>query len=499
MSKNKNHTTINNKNIIQICSDIKKPLQKHHKENARFRSNQSPNISINHPSSTPIYNSFPNSTLLEDESRKVRFAQAMRDPRSTQSPYSIFDNGSSTFRREGNTDGYEQNPSPQINQDDYFEDPPIEQQQSFVQASQPQFRSESQNTSFFPRSMSSKHVRIAVSPSEQFTPMISRITHNSSLAGGGGGGGSVSSTGGSMDGGETFRTMGIDDFDDNETFDMPQDLKSLVLPPDSRPLVKVAGSITERFPARVKFHQPPPPPFNLPTRKTGNASIDEIAFDDFGNTDLLPHELENLNMGLRDMNMDDKTAKVERAERLEMKNRDKRSDAESTKIADEIRTTQLKKEQQIARATLAAELTRQQMIRMNFEDVKKKLQALIDTGESKVKKDSKLKDQIKELLKNKNFTEYTGRRNIGSMADAQTILNFLNDGSKKVTQKIAEIEESNKDDKETRKPPGGVANIRTLGTLDDEEGFTTVMSAKKKKRNKASQIPVAGGGASKSK
>ena len=68
-----------------------------------------------------LVNSFPNSTGLED--RRARFIDAMRDPFSTKSPYSIFDNGSNTFAREGNTVGAEQPVQPVINQASYFEQP----------------------------------------------------------------------------------------------------------------------------------------------------------------------------------------------------------------------------------------------------------------------------------------------------------------------------------------------------------------------------------------
>ena len=68
-----------------------------------------------------LVNSFPNSTGLED--RRARFFDAMRDPFSTKSPYSIFDNGSNTFAREGNTVGAEVPVQPVINQASYFEQP----------------------------------------------------------------------------------------------------------------------------------------------------------------------------------------------------------------------------------------------------------------------------------------------------------------------------------------------------------------------------------------
>jgi len=155
---NKNKTIINNKNIIKICGTTRK----HQKQNSKSKSTPSTNINIDNPRiirDTPIYNSFPNSTSLEDESRKIRFLQAMRDPTSTKSPYSIFDNGSNTFQREGNTPGYEEPATQQINPDEYFDEP---QQPQFTQ---PQFRSASiSSQSFIPRTVN-RTVRIQATPS----------------------------------------------------------------------------------------------------------------------------------------------------------------------------------------------------------------------------------------------------------------------------------------------------------------------------------------------
>ena len=54
------------------------------------------------------------------------------DSFSTKSPYSIYDNGSNIFQREGNTSGIEQEIQPQLSQDDYFQEP-----RSFMKPPQP--------------------------------------------------------------------------------------------------------------------------------------------------------------------------------------------------------------------------------------------------------------------------------------------------------------------------------------------------------------------------
>ena len=124
MVHNKNKTIINNKNIIQICGNIKRkraaPTKKQQPSNFN-----SPAQHLYTRENPILYtpNSFPNSTALEDQSRRVRFINAMRDPESTRSPYSIFDNGSNTFEREGNTEGLERPPQPQIRPDEYFSRP----------------------------------------------------------------------------------------------------------------------------------------------------------------------------------------------------------------------------------------------------------------------------------------------------------------------------------------------------------------------------------------
>ena len=95
-------TVINNKNVIQICCD------KQHQNNSNQGSKkQKPSFTKdNEMESQPfnLVNSFPNSSGLGMD-RRARFNQAMQDANSTKSPYSLFDNGSNTFERQGNTEG----------------------------------------------------------------------------------------------------------------------------------------------------------------------------------------------------------------------------------------------------------------------------------------------------------------------------------------------------------------------------------------------------------
>ena len=121
MVHTKNKTIINNKNIIQICGVQSRRAKKKQQQKSSGSYNQ-PAQHL-YTRDTPMYASFPNSTSLSDQAERIRFIQAMRDPQSTKSPYSIFDNGSNTFEREGNTSGVEEQAQPQIRQDDYFSRP----------------------------------------------------------------------------------------------------------------------------------------------------------------------------------------------------------------------------------------------------------------------------------------------------------------------------------------------------------------------------------------
>lgn len=118
--------TNTNNNIIQILLENKK--SKRRKTNNRKEQGQPSKpvnyIKDNEMQTRPLnlVNSMASSSRLEDQAR-VRFMDAMRDPFSTKSPYSIYDNGSNTFARQGETVGAEVPVSSQLRPDDYFEEP----------------------------------------------------------------------------------------------------------------------------------------------------------------------------------------------------------------------------------------------------------------------------------------------------------------------------------------------------------------------------------------
>jgi hypothetical protein len=117
-------TVINNNNVIQICCDKQHQNNSNQGSKKQKRSNF---IKDNEMGSQPfnLVNSFPNASGLGMD-RRERFNQAMQDPNSTKSPYSVFDNGSNTFERQGNTVGAEQPVELTINRDTYFEQPQIQ-------------------------------------------------------------------------------------------------------------------------------------------------------------------------------------------------------------------------------------------------------------------------------------------------------------------------------------------------------------------------------------
>jgi len=116
--------TNTNNNIIQILLENKK-AKRRKKESSKSQSAPTSYMKDNQMQSRPLnlVNSFPSSSRLDDQAGRVRFMDAMRDPFSTKSPYSIYDNGSNTFARQGETVGAEVPVSSQLRPDDYFEEP----------------------------------------------------------------------------------------------------------------------------------------------------------------------------------------------------------------------------------------------------------------------------------------------------------------------------------------------------------------------------------------
>ena len=82
-----------------------------------------------------------------------------------------------------------------------------------------------------------------------------------------------------------------------------------------------------------------------------------------------------------------------------------------------------------------------------------------------MKKDSALKSEILQFLKDPDFKEYTGAKNIRNLSDAQSILKVLNTGSTQVIEEIKQIEDDSKETPIKRDPPQGRANLQTLKSL----------------------------------
>lgn len=397
MKSSKN--VINNKNVIQICCDRPK---RRRKQERRPKSNNDSDIRkyLTKDYTPQFVNSFPNSTQLQQDDRKVRFIQAMRDPFSTKSPYSIFDNGSNTFQREGNTIGAEQPTLPPISQRDYFENP---------------------------RSLASRPTqRFQVGDSFQNSSKFSPIADYSNLINE-----------------EEFGDLeSVADSDADNTWYAPnlQKLRGALdddipvddIPPDER---YVDQSFT-RFSSNQPFSQPAfQTPYRAPQQLT-----DEPIIIDSPQSEALP----------------DEEAKIE-AEMLQAQ-------------AEIDENTRRKQEQQQAYEALAIELKRKKEIRKKFKSVSDKLKELVSSGAKKVEKDSDLKKEVVALLKDQDFKEYSGERNIRNLSGAQKLLNFINQGSDKLLAEIKQIEDDKKESPVKRQGPRSRSNIQTFASAGGAGG-----------------------------
>ena len=399
MKSSKN--VINNKNVIQICCDRPK---RRRKQERRPKSNNDSDIRkyLTKDYTPQFVNSFPNSTQLQQDDRKVRFIQAMRDPFSTKSPYSIFDNGSNTFQREGNTIGAEQPTLPPISQRDYFENP---------------------------RSLASRPTqRFQVGDSFQDSSKFSPIADYSNLINE-----------------EEFGDLeSVADSDADNTWYAPnlQKLRGALdeeeeyddIPPDER---YVDQSFT-RFSSNQPYLQPPPA-FQTPYRGPQQLTDDPIIIDS-PQSEALP----------------DEEAKIE-AEMLQAQ-------------AEIDENTRRKQEQQQAYQALAIELARKKEIRAKFKSVSSKLSELVLTGKKKVEKDSDLKKEVVALLKDPDFKEYSGERNIRNLTDAQKLLDFIKKGSDKLLAEIKQIEDDKKESPVKRQGPRSRSNIQTFASAGGAGG-----------------------------
>ena len=132
--------------------------------------------------------------------------------------------------------------------------------------------------------------------------------------------------------------------------------------------------------------------------------------------------------------------------------------------------TRRKQEQQQAYEALAIELKRKKEIRSKFKSVSSKLKELVKTGAKKVEKDSDLKKEVVALLKDQDFKEYSGQRNIRNLTDAQKLLDFINKGSDTLLKEIQQIEDDKKESPVKRQGPRSRSNIQTFASAGGAGG-----------------------------
>ena len=333
--------------------------------------------------------------------------EAMRNPFSTKSPYSIYDNGSNTFQREGNTSGVEQEIQPQLSQDDYFQEP-----RSFMQ---PPVRPESRQPQRFQ----------VASPISPISP-IGAYDENA--------------------GRSWYRPNLYTPLEEDESVDAEEE-----------------GSVYEAQKSFSRFdaNTPAPQAFSSPYRAPEfqeQLQLDPVEVDD----EETQRAFEQLDEEIQLQPKFQSPFRGVQSQEEEDQLLDERLQQEME--AQRERQRQEKAKQQQAYIELSDELDRKKDVRNKFKQISIKLQELIDTGERKVKKNSDLKNEIIEFLKDPEFKEYTGPKNIRNLSDAKSILEKLKTNS---TQVIEEIKQIEADSKETpkRDPPKSRANLQTLKSL----------------------------------
>jgi hypothetical protein len=404
---------INNKNIIQICYEKvkrkKRRQQSQSQSQAQSEYNESSNVGKGINIQPRVINNFPNSSRLEPpDDRRVRFMEAMRNPFSTKSPYSIYDNGSNTFQREGNTTGVEQEIQPQLSQDDYFQEP-----RSFMK---PPVRPESRQPQRF-------QVGSPISP---------------------------------------ISPIGAYDEDAGRSWYRPN-LYAPLQEEDASVDAEEEGSVYEarKDISRFDANTPAPQAFSSPYRapETQELRLDPVEVDD-----------EETQRAFQQLDEE-----IQSQPKFQSPFRGVQSQEEEDQLLDERlrqemgaereRQRQEKAKQQQAYKELSDELDRKKDVRNKFKKISIKLQELIDTGERKVKKNSDLKNEIIEFLKDPEFKEYSGPKNIRNLSDAKSILETLKTNSSQVIEEIKQIEADSKETPIKRDPPKSRANLQTLKSL----------------------------------
>jgi len=434
--KNNKNTVINNnnKNIIQICYEkpvkSKSKSKKQKTEKGSSGSSEPKKFLKDNAMDTQpfnLVNSFPNSTGLED--RRARFIDAMRDPTSTKSPYSLFDNGSNTFAREGNTVGAEQPVQPVINQATYFEQPQI--RPSFV----PRTIREAQR---IPIGNSFGNFSGA-SPINRFDDGLDDEASQAS---------SNYQNSWERQQANQYSENDDDDDDDEEEEEPIYASQSFGVGPVQE---EEGQEDLTTVPTRFSEPQEQQAPFMTSPYRMPEEEKEVIIEEQNKAVEELQEEFEE-------------------------------QESENALQQAQQRIQEDKKRQMVSqRQKLAEELQRQKDIDIKYKSVIANLENLIKTDEAAIKAGVKTKDaqvlkasnlriQIDALLTDPDFTEFDGVKNIKNTKKARTFLKIIKEGSKKIDERIKTIAESNKDDPLKRNAPATRGNIQTFRRGSGSDG-----------------------------
>jgi len=425
---NKNHrypsenTVINNKNIIQVCCD--KPARRKRRTNKGGLGSNKPidYLKDNQMQTQPfnLVNSFPNSTGL-DMDRRARFITAMRDPNSTKSPYSIFDNGSNTFEREGNTVGAEQPVQASISQGDYFQT----RQSSFFS---PKLRQPQRIE------ISERYPSVNNSPISERRPLVNRF----------------------------------DDGFDDDASQASSNYADVWYREQGQKYPRTDEPEDEEFPTIQEetedFSHTFLPDLNGPTRFSQQNSAAPFLNSPYRMPEESEEQEPSIAIETKAQEDEAENALIQAQQKIE---------------EDKKRRADMRKQNE----ALGVERQRQIRVNAKYKSVIENLDNLIKIDEesnvskigakaqkAQVKVADTLRTQIRKLLTDKDFTEFEGKtKNIGNTKDAKKLLKIIKDGSSKIEERIKAIDESNKDDPLKRIAPKTRGNIRTLrlGTGSD--------------------------------
>ena len=99
----------------------------------------------------------------------------------------------------------------------------------------------------------------------------------------------------------------------------------------------------------------------------------------------------------------------------------------------------------------------------------------------KVEKGDTLRNDIKNLITDKDFTEYKGIRNIKDLKDAKELLDLLKTNSGEVLQRIEQLNKDKEESPLKRDPPRTSGNIQTFVKSAGGGGVSSGVSSRTKR------------------